>query len=413
MTYGSTNNHVHNFHETSKGGTATSAPSSPLLSQRTGLSPLMPSKIYNRSATSTTKDKLLLSPLHPSATGFAVGSGAMKWNTAIVESEWERFISPFMNLVGVECLYARMEHVLDPERCNTQAPVTAKGGSRGATTNDRIDRKEKTSVFDRQEPNTSTSTHRNVHPPQLFPHPGANNDSSKLGSRRLIAIYRQIREDLIIVGEYLCDPVLGARVGDSTSSNTNNAVSSTLSTVAKLPLPPLVSGRIISPTDATRSKSLTLAPLSSSPSELQGDISKARSADMNYNERRELAAISFRETLDALIGFIDARCVLIRIHAVLCFQQKSLSHCISTTGEVGEDGSPMIMNNQISDAGRERRRKWSALAEQCQNALHPLSTLVTKDDDRCIPKLAVSNIEHEVKCLELVLTSIDRLLECE
>ena len=164
-----------------------------------------------------------------------------------------------------------------------------------------------------------------------------------------------------------------------------------------------------------RSRSLALAPVSSPHSDLYDDpnISKVRSAETNYNERRELAAISFRETLDALIGFIDARCVLIRIHAVLCFQQKSLSHCISTTGEVGEDGSPMIMNNQISDAGRERRRKWSALAEQCQNALHPLSTLVTKDDDRCIPKLAVSNIEHEVKCLELVLTSIDRLLECE
>ena len=39
--------------------------------------------------------------------------------------------------------------------------------------------------------------------------------------------------------------------------------------------------------------------------------------------------------------------------------------------------------------------------------------LVAMDDDRCIPKRAVSNIEKEVRCLELALTSIHTLLEFE
>ena len=408
-------NHVNKIHETNTGGASTSAPSSPLLShQRTNMSPQTPTPIRSKWRNSPIQKKFLLSPPQQSAT-YVVSGGMIKWNNAIVETEWERFVAPFINLAGAECLYNRMEHVLDPERCNTEASVMAKGGG---TKPKRIERKEKpsSSSFDRQDHTSSISSQRHTHPPHILPHT-APLDTSKLGSRRLIATYRQIREDLIIVGEYLCDSVLGSRVDDTTTTSSSNyTVPSSMSAVSNLlPFPPLVSDRISPTSSAMRSKSLTLTPLSSSPSESHDNhmISKIRSAEINnYNERRELAAISFRETLDALIRFIDARCVLIRTHAVLCSQQKLSPLCIPATGEIKDVHSQSIHTNQVSDAGREKH-KWSVLAEQCRHVVHPLTVLGAMDDDRCIPKRAVSNIEKEVRCLELALTSIHTLLEFE
>ncbi len=393
-------NQVSSSHESTAAGTTTSAPSSPQLShQRKDLSPQMLISRHSMWSTSPSKKKHTTPPQQ--STTHVLGSGRIKWNNVVVETEWERFVSPFMNLVGAECLYTRMEHVLNPERWDV---------GREGTNPKQIKRKEKSSVslFDRQERSSSTSSHRdNVHPPHLLPHPSPL-DTGKLGSRRLIATYRQVRADLIIVGEYLCDPVLGARLGDIPTSTSNYTVPSSLSAVSKLPLSPLVSDRK-SPTAAMRSKSLTLTPPSSSPTEKQDSptTSKDRSADMICNDRRELAAISFRETLDALVRFIDARCVLIRIHAVLCCQQKLLQQCNSTSGEEG-DKHFQTMHNTDRDM-----KKCSTLAEQCQHVINPLTILRNNDDDRCIPKCAVSNIEREVRCLKLVLTSIDGLRRCE
>jgi hypothetical protein len=161
-------------------------------------------------------------------------------------------------------------------------------------------------------------------------------DSSKRGSRRLIAIYRQIREELVIVGEYLVDPVIGARGAGG--------------------------GTIYSPAVSS-------------------------------------AATSLRTTLNALISFIDARVVLIRIHGELCFFQVPPSlHILKDEGH-GLCGQSC--------------KKWIALAQQCQTSKEQVSAFVASEEKVCVPQRAVSNTVKELKCLELVLTSIGNLLACE
>jgi hypothetical protein len=199
-------------------------------------------------------------------------------------------------------------------------------------------------------------------------------DANKRGSRRLIAMYRHIREDCVIVGEYLCDPFLGKRL-----------------TKKRLPPPPLK-------LDTPSSRSSSPEKGNASQVKFSGDGLHSTNDNLTSHERREYAAISLRKTLDALISFIDARCVLIRIHADL--------YC--SPAEVGVGSSSPNKNNQHSL--ESRGRKWMALADQCQ--ITDTVSAWAKEED-CMLKGAVSIIEQELRALERILICIQYLLECE
>jgi hypothetical protein len=239
---------------------------------------------------------------------------SLKWNSK-AELEWSRFTQPFLNLVGAECLYAAMEHVLDPSLSPTEMNISSKdfkgvkvpigrgGGSRGGT--------------------------KSIPPPPPPLFSTTSVDTSKRGSRRLIAIYRQVRDELVVVGEYLCDPLLLA------SSVTRD--------------------------DATNSLAVS-------------------------NECNP--ALELRSILDALISFIDSRVILVRIHAeIICY--------VKTPSSV----------NVVKDRDSQVT-KLKTLAEQCRSA-------ITNDKLGCATQRVMSNVMKELKCMELVLTSIGNLLECE
>lgn len=185
-----------------KEATSTSAPTSPNTSPRKNY---LVAPLSDNAAVSPTKLTVVahwLSPLSPRSSishdpnerNLRKRSGT-KWNKK-AEAEWERFVSPLFMLVGAECLYGRMEHVLDP------AVVHAKRGGRGESPNNKSSTgessKESSSYFVNfatarlvkgetsgsiEEDNIPTSEH-DAHPA-----------SDKRGSRRLIAMYRQIREE--------------------------------------------------------------------------------------------------------------------------------------------------------------------------------------------------------------------------
>jgi hypothetical protein len=166
-------------------------------------------------------------------------------------------------------------------------------------------------------------------PPPLLFSTTTSVDTSKRGSRRLIAIYRQVRDELVVVGEYLCDPVL---------------------------------------------------PLASSVTRDDATISLAVSNECN-------PALELRSILDSLISFIDSRVILIRIHAEIC--------------NVKTPSSVNVVKDRDSQV-----TKLKTLAEQCRSA-------ITNDKLVCVTQRVVSNVMKELKCMELVLTSIGNLLECE
>lgn len=258
----------------------------------------IPSSILQPSSPMPDPSQLLLQRLSPV-------SLSLKWNTK-AELQWSRFTQPFLNLVGAECLYAAMEHMLDPSLSPTQINISSKdlkgvkvplgrAGGRGGTK----------SILP---------------PPPLFSTTSV--DTSKRGSLRLISIYRQVRDELVIVGEYLCDPVTCNGASDSlTVSNQCNL------------------------------------------------------------------ALELRTILDTLISFIDSRVILVRIHAEICF--------VKTLSAVN------LLKNRDSQV-----TKLKSLAEQCRSA-------VTNDKVVCVTQRVVSNVMRELKCTELVLTSIGNLLECE
>ena len=164
-----------------------------------------------------------------------------RFSSSIYESEWERFVSPFLTLVGAECLYTNMTHVRNPRLFS-----------------------------DEQKKEVKFSPKRD----------------DDLGVRRLLSMYKRVRQELVIVGEYLCDPVLGSPERKE-----------------RFPRPPLLDDPSLSPGKCVG------FPLSPSRSSYGQD---------HLSEPRELAAVSLRNALDAFICLIDLRSTMIKIHGELC-----------------------------------------------------------------------------------------------
>lgn len=99
------------------------------------------------------------------------------------------------------------------------------------------------------------------------------------------------------------------------------------------------------------------------------------------------AAVELRNKLDALICFVDARCTLIQVHAEL--------FC------------PLGSNLSIK-AGSN---KWKVFAEQCHLAMIPIKAKEEEEEESCTSSIML-NTDKELRALELFLSSIDSLLQC-
>lgn len=203
-------------------------------------SPVLPLSQNTRQVTPTAdqfQSKHRKSPTSAPSPVRSVRNATKRFSASIYESEWERFVSPLLTLVGAECLYTNMTHVRNPRLFSDE------------------------------------------HDKEVKFSPKRDDD---LGVRRLLSMYKRVRQDLVIVGEYLCDPVLGSPKRKE-----------------RFPLPPL------------------LDDTSLSPEKCAGSPRSSYGQD-NSNEKRELAAVSLRRTLDAFICLIDLRSTMIKIHGELC-----------------------------------------------------------------------------------------------
>lgn len=394
---------------------------------------------------------------------FGQGLATTRRNS-VAESEWERFISPFLMLAGAEVLYGRMEHVIDPEsqtRFESGETFVGSGGKRNMDdsrkkSNDKHDNEVKsgrnddqqthlasaksmiTSFFDglrrsilvNTDNETTNHSDDTAHP--LRPIPSSNSldraysayekkptlvkfamqhlsprsvpinvgleqqkeeneslllvssyDPTKRGSRRLISMYRQIREELIIVSEYLVDPVLGAR--SNGNEDGPRGLSRQYPPPRKLPPPPL---HIDQPTSITSSSDLAsrirLNP-SCSQSGNEGVPPEDEQLSLpSADDLRERAALSLRQTLDAIIEFTDARCVLIRLHAELC-----------------------TMSSQNNDTGK----RCAVLSEQCNSVRSSIPDWASLDES--MVKLLLARLEREVKAMELALITVKQMSDCK
>jgi len=300
---------------------------------------------------------------------------SMKFNSTL-QAEWERFTSPFLMLAGAEVLYGEMEHVLDPETERRFA------NGESLLVSSEVVGKESSSTavqFDNSEEQKDSDAHSPIRSP--------GDSSNKRGSRRLIAMYRQVREDFIIVGEYLCDPVLGTHgpIGGGVSVNSNNDSMTEFTPQSTFELSPRSSPQKM----YGRSKSQPLTPENNrsvqfSPSR---NLNQEASSD---ESQRQIAARSLRNTLNALIAFIDARCVLVKIHADLC----CWPNAPFGTAEGSRGGN-----------------KWAMLAEQCRSTMLKTSFWTFNNDS--MVQLALTKLETETKALELALLSVYHLMECD
>lgn len=235
-------------------------------------------------------------------------------------NEWERFVSPFLMLAAAELLYGRMEHVINP---TTEAEFEAKNRPENKSiSHDRDLASSYLPVFklpfldclnnttkEKAGPVTVvTNTVRkspvvswNESPTRKrAAFPDFEGTSSKRGSKRLVAIYQQVRLDLVIVGEYLCDPVLGSHaVGSSPPKDA-------------FPLLPYQDDE----------SAYQLKP------KISKDVDDGGTKGTEDANERRTAALSLRDTLGNLISFIDARCSLIDIHAEMCSRNQSANSWI-------------------------------------------------------------------------------------
>ena len=191
------------------------------------------------------------------------------------------------------------------------------------------------------------------------------------------------------MGEYLCDPVLGSHAGGAERLPMERS--------SPAPSPPLTLN-----SSPRQTKPSRLSPRHRHRGSDRGksgeDDDPGAANNIAARERRERAATSLRRTLDALISFANARCVLVSVHAELC---SSLPPLLASGGRDPGDGH-YIQGKKV------RRRKWLILAEQCRNGRGPISAWAKEEDCWC----AISDIENEMKAMELALTSIHYLHEC-
>jgi hypothetical protein len=329
---------------------------------------------------------------------------SMKFN-ATLQAEWERFTSPFHLLAGAEVLYGEMLHVLDPEIerrfVNGESILSSDDYYQlFVGKNNKDDRKSSSSSFIVKFDNINQKEEKDDDYPSEPSPPTEQPSSHKRGSRRLIAMYRQVRDDLIIVGEYLCDPVLGsshANIGNAPSiisNNISNVTSSEFTPQSTFEFTPQSSpqkkyreyGRSQSqPSTPDKNNDAVQFGADSSPSR--------RNTALNHDDEteigRQIAAKSLRNTLDALIAYVDARCVLVKIHADLCCW-----YAVAASSPVGASGN-----------------KWAALAEQCSLMMAKLSFWTAGSGT--MVQAALLKLEIELKTLQLALLSVYHLMECE
>ena len=269
-------------------------------------------------------------------------------------NEWERFVSPFLLLAGAEVLYGRMEHVIDP---NSESEFNAK--TRPESNSNDAD-KMHIPVFqfppfldclkgDIAEPLTDSIkkspivsfVSRSESPSRKrLGSSDSSTASSKRGSSRLIAIYQQARSDLVIVGEYLCDPVLGSI--DAVEKNVTKC------RIGQIPYHDDIDERI------------SLQPTTS-----EDTGPNLETCDIEDNPRH-LAALSLRDMLSNLVSFIDARCTLINVHVGICSTSEDMPYT---------------------------NKNWIELSEQCDliNFPGPLSTRVAKETKALRLELQIAN----------------------
>ena len=433
---------------------------------------------------------------------------------AIAESEWERFVSPFLMLAGAEVLYGQMQHVVSPESEKRYKLVdklgennsvnenvsTQKQGNEGAhnlhqsswhmfpnalnslldsfkhpiptntasvssigRTNTPSEKEKPYLVSFAMQPSSPTKDNvatgksveegkENIFGVQPSIPITSSNNANKRGSRRLISMYRQIREDIIIVGEYLCDPVLGARVGRAgTIDQTDHGQTTLLGqytrsdvVTQKFPLPllqveELNRSSVISLSTSMspeRNHSISTKTLTHPRNKHQTNnhatsvsmVGDSHDHSLNSDDAvdgngfhlyvppptpeklREIAAISLRQTLDALIAYIDARCILVRIHAELCCAPKGPANSpfsISPSACM----SPSSRNSFSDDTDHGVSKKWMMLAMQCRSILDKAPSW--KMTEESMTKSAMDRLLKETKVLELALISVYNLMECK
>ena len=115
----------------------------------------------------------------------------------LAESEWERFVAPFVNLVGAECFYAKMDHVLDPKRCYSTKEDLSSSEQKQQTNKKGKDSSSFVKFISPSSQKNETQSSSN----EIQGNVDAPGDANKRGSRRLISLYKQIRDELIIVGK--------------------------------------------------------------------------------------------------------------------------------------------------------------------------------------------------------------------
>ena len=253
-------------------------------------------------------------------------------------NEWERFVSPFLMLAAAEVFYGRMEHVIDPSsehayHAKNRPEYKTKSGDGDIvsshmpafrfpfldclhnimeekdgpiSTDTNIVRKSPLVSFDFASRNESPT--RRFRSQSTCESPSA---ASKRGSKRLIAIYKQVRDDFVIVGEYLCDPVLGNKQQRDL-----------------MPALPYQEDESV-----TR---------------LKPKLSKHADDGKETDERR-LAALSLRDTLSNLMSFIDARCALINIHAEICHRTLSSDLLGGSWVALAKKCETVQMNRRLMD----------------------------------------------------------------
>ena len=246
-------------------------------------------------------------------------------------NEWERFVSPFLMLAAAEVLYGRMDHVVNPaseKEFNAQHRPDAKLRASDGDITPHLPTLFRFPFLDCFR-DASTSTQERAGPlvetlrkSPIVSFAGSKvecSDSSR-GSKRLIALYHQIRGDLIIVGEYLCDPVLGSRAVENKPSQD------------LIPPLPYQEEDLVTQLKPKLSKS----------------VDESNSKNTDSIDARRVAALSLRDKLSNLISFIEARCVLIKAHADLCTWDTSPDSFSTTAVAVAKRCESILLTSPLT-----------------------------------------------------------------
>jgi len=362
----------------------------------------------------------------PSGNTDTDGAGKMNSGQQALATEWKKFVSPLLLFAGAENLFSCLEHVFveSHEKVDNHSRTKPKNGS-GSEMNDCTPQetcsicfggvvttllsKPKSGVFLEQvavgtkiEEELNDIGGNNFKPQKIDYMNEKERENNIIKIKKLVTMYKHVAEELTLVKEVLCDPILRVSMDSPRMGGMKHK------------------GEIF----RKRNSSQHLKEVERNKGHNTGQPSKAKKKDQSQKSIHQ-AALIISKTFNSILSIVSARCKLISIHADLFFSRGSPKNdsFSSLLSENTLSENNLRSGNEDDDYTEPRPEFLLQVSQRCHALLTslPSTTKVNNYDGsqndciitQCGAALPMVNaVKHEIKAILAALTACQSVNQC-